>query len=139
MPKLPENDESKYIKTLAKMQGTSSHGCTKYCLDRFAGSSSLFHIPEWPLLLTQLSADAKPSGLMATVSQKAYQGKPSLEIFGVSGEMAMKECGCMGLWVGGWTNQITHSIPEFRTWHSENVKIGWRQEHHQRLPLLLAV
>ena len=88
---------------------------------------------------TQLSADAKPSGLMATVSQKAYQGKPSLEIFGVSGEMAMKECGCMGLWVGGWTNQITHSIPEFRTWHSENVKIGWRQEHHQRLPLLLAV
>ena len=33
---------------------------------------------------------------MATVSQKAYQGKPSLEIFGVSGEMAMKECGCMG-------------------------------------------
>ena len=48
VPKLPENDESKYIKTLAKMQGTSSHGCTKYCLDRFAGSSSLFHIPEWP-------------------------------------------------------------------------------------------
>ena len=88
---------------------------------------------------TQLSADAKPSGLMATVSQKAYQGKPSLEIFGVSGEMAMNECGCMGVWVGGWTKQITHSIPEFRTWHSENVKIGWRQEHHQRLPLLLAV
>ena len=76
---------------------------------------------------------------MATVSQKAYQGKPSLEIFGVSGEMAMNECGCMGVWVGGWTKQITHSIPEFRTWHSENVKIGWRQEHHQRLPLLLAV
>lgn len=49
---------------------------------------------------------------MATVSQKAYQGKPSLEIFGVSGEMAMNECGCMGVWVGGWTKQITHSIPD---------------------------